>query len=228
MLSANKGAVRIGWRAAAQSGLIGARLAQSFQQRAAEIVDVLSATVGERVRGGMPGGFDGVGLRGIGGEPLQIQPRVFAQQLAQGPRIVDGGAVPHHDHVAAQMAQQIRERIVDLLLRYILRMHPKVEPQSPSLGAHRQPANHRDASTTVIVANDRRLPDSCPGAPYWRNHHEAGFVAKDDVGTQPRNVFFTCGHRVRSHCSIFCSSRSSARRSGFWQLNPSSCNSRAT
>jgi hypothetical protein len=118
-----------------------------------------------------------------------MQPRVLAQQFAQGFRVVDRGAVPHDDQLAAQMTHQIPEEVIDFLPRDMLRMPPKVESQLLALGARRQPADHRDAITTVVVANDGGLPDGRPGAAHRGNHHEAGFVCKDDVAPN-RAAFF--------------------------------------
>ena len=201
---------------------------QTLEQRAAEIVDVIGPTVGQRVLGGVPGGFDGVELRSVGRQALEMQARILAAQLAQGFRIVNGGAVPDDDDVPAQVPQQVPEEVMHLVLRDILRMHAEVQPEPTSSRTDRKAADHGDAIAAVVVAMDRGLPDRRPGAPHGRDHHEAGFVGKDDIGTQPRGVFFTCGQRLRFHCSILSSSRSSARRSGFWQLKPSSCSSRAT
>jgi hypothetical protein len=40
------------------------------------------------------------------------------------------------------------------------------------------------------LVEDRGLADRRPGAPHRGDQHEAGFVDEDDVGTQPRSVFF--------------------------------------
>ncbi len=214
--------------AATQGGLRTAGLAQAAEQCAPEVIDILGPAIGQRKLGGMPGGFDGVELGSVGGQVLQVKSRIFAQQNAQGLAVVDRGVVPHDDHVTAQMSEQVPQEIVDLLLRDVVGMHTKVQAETTSLRAHRQSADHRDPIATVVVANNGCLPDRRSGAPYGRNHHEAGFVGKDEMGTQPRSVFFTCGHRLRFHSSIFCSSHPSARRSGFWQLKPRSCSRRAT
>ena len=212
----------------AQRGLRGTCFAQALEQRLTESVDVIGSAVGQGVFDGVPGSFDGVELGSVRGQALQMQPRIFPTEVTQGLRIVNGGAVPHHDDVTAQVTQQVPEEIVDLVLRDVLRMHTEIQSESTSVRADRQAADHRDAIATVVVTMNRSLPDGRPSAPHGRNHHEPGFIDKDDVGTQPRGVFFTCGHRFRFHCSIFSSSRSKARRSGFWQLNPSSCSRRAT
>jgi hypothetical protein len=48
------------------------------------------------------------------------------------------------------------------------------------------------------------------------------------VGCQPSGVFFTLGQTDRFHSAMAASSRSTARRSGFWWLQPSSWRSLPT
>jgi hypothetical protein len=61
----------------------------------------------------------------------------------------------------------------------------------------------------------RSLAARRPGLDYIRDQQEAGFVGKDDVGAQPRSVFFTRGHSFCFQRSIASSFRSTARFSGF-------------
>lgn len=138
----------------------------------------------------MPGGLDGIELGSVGGQVLQVKGWIFAQQIAQGLSIVDRGVVPHDDHVTAQMSEQVPEEIVDLLLGDVLGVHTKVQTEATSAGAHRQSADHREPIATVVVTNNGCLPDRRAGTPHRRNHHDAGFVGKDEVGTQPRSAFF--------------------------------------
>ena len=136
-------------RAAAKNGLGSTRLTQVLKQSAREIVDILGAAGGERVLGSMPGSLAGVEVWSVGGQALQIQPQVPAQQLAHGIRIVDRGAIPQCDHLTARMTDQIPEEVMDFFLRDILRMHPKVKTQPPAFRAHRQPTGPREAITMV-------------------------------------------------------------------------------
>jgi hypothetical protein len=48
------------------------------------------------------------------------------------------------------------------------------------------------------------------------------------VGAQPGGVFFMRGQSLRTHRSMAASSLSSARRSGFWWLQPKACMSLPT
>ena len=213
---------------ATQGGLRTTGLAQAAEPCAPEVVNILGPAVGQRKLDGMPGGFNGVELGGVGGQILHVKSRIFAQQIAQGLAIVDRGVVRHDDHVTAQMSEPVPQEIVDLLLSDILGVHTEAQAKATACWAHRQSADHRDPIVTIVVANNGCLPDRRPSTPHGWNHHEAGFVGKDEVGTQPRSVFLTCGQRLRFHPSIFSSSRSSARRSGFWPLKPRSWRRRAT
>lgn len=212
---------------AAQYALGGAGFSQAAKQRAAELRNIVGLTVREWVLHGMPGGFDRVQFRCVGGEFLQMQSRVLVAELMQAFAIMDLRTVPDDDDMAAKMFEQVPEKVLNLIARDVLRVKPEVEPKPSALRTDRQTADDRDACVVVAVADDRSLPHLCPSTSDGGYQHEARFVDEDDVRTQPRSVFFTRGQSLRFHCSIRASSRSSARLSGFWQLKPNSCNRRA-
>ena len=213
--------------AAAQYALGGASLSQTSQQSATQLGNVVGLAVGERVLDGVPRGFDGVEFRCVGRQLLQMQARVLVTKLLQALAVVDRSTVPNDDDMATQVFEQVPKEIVHFVARDILRVQPEVEPEPPAFRTDRQAANDRDSRVIVAVANDRGVTDQTPGAPDGGDQHEARFVGKDDVRTQPRSVFFPRGQSLRFHCSIRASSRSSARLSGFWQLKPNSCSRRA-
>jgi hypothetical protein len=62
----------------------------------------------------------------------------------------------------------------------------------------------------------------CPRAAHNRLEHEAAFVDQDDVPASVVRLFLASGQSSVRQCSIAASSRSRARRSGFWQLHPMS------
>ena len=98
-------------------------------------------------------------------------------------------------HIACErvkIPEQMPEEVVALLMEDILRMQAEVEAQATALGA--------DGQTS--------------------DDGEAGFVDKDDVGTQPRSVSFTRGQSRRFHCSMRCLSRSMARRASITSADP--------
>lgn len=156
-----------------------------------------------------------------------MKSRVLVAERLQAFPVVDRGTVPDDDDVAAQMLEQVPEKVVHLIARDVLGVQPEVEPEPAALRADRQAADDRDAGMVVAVVDDGCLTDPRPGAPNGRYQHEARFVGKDDVRTQPRSVFFTRGQSLRFHSSMRASLRSSARLSGFWQLKPNSCSRRA-
>ena len=52
---------------------------------------------------------------------------------------------------------------------------------------------------TVAMVDYRRVADGTPGLVDGGNQEEAGFVDENDVGCQPRGVFFTAGQTARFH-----------------------------
>lgn len=134
---------------------------QAAEQGTTEVVDIFGSAVCQRVFDGVPGGLDGVELWSVGGQAFQIQPGILAAQLAQGLRIVNGGAVPHDADAPAQVTQQIPQEVIGLVLGDILRMHTEVQPESPPAWADRQSADHRDAITTIVVSEFVRPVPTC-------------------------------------------------------------------
>jgi hypothetical protein len=67
----------------------------------------------------------------------------------------------------------------------------------------------------LAMTMDGSLALRRPGLDDIGNQEEARFISKDYMGTQPRSVFFIRGQSFCFQRSIACSSRSSARRSGF-------------
>ena len=175
--------------AAAQNALGGAGVSEAGEQRAAQLRDVIGLTVGEWVLGGVPGGFDRIEFRCVGGQFLQVQTRVRVTERLQPFAIVDRGAVPDDDDMATQMLEQIPEKVLHLVARDILGVQPEVESEPSTLRTDRQAADDRDTGMIVALADEKRLTDPRPNAPDSRNQHEAGFVDEDDVSNQPRSVF---------------------------------------
>lgn len=140
----------------------------------------------------LPARLDRIELRGIGRRAFQVQARVAC---AQGRQIrvragrVDGGAVPDHDDMSTKMLEQIPEKVVDFLMRNVLRIQAEVQAQAPAPGTDRQATDDGDTRTLVAMPHDGGLADRCPGTSDGGNQQEARFVGKDEVGTQPRSVF---------------------------------------
>jgi len=103
-----------------------------------------------------------------------------------------------------------------------------VEAEALTDGADRETGNDRDAIAAMPVAQQRRVAARRPGAEHGGREHETGFVYEDEVGPQPNGVCFTRGQAFRFQRAIAGSSRSRARRSGFWQVQPHWAKSRLT
>lgn len=123
--------------------------------------------------------------------------------------------IQDHDHGAAQVPQQITKEHANLVVPNIVEVKLVEKAQVPALGTDGDPRDDGDFVTAVTVPVHRSLASRRPGLDDIRDQQEPGFVGKDDVGTQPRSVFFTRGQSFRFQRSIASSFRSIARFSGF-------------
>src|SRR3989442_1197913 len=90
------------------------------------------------------------------------------------------------------------------------------------------PRDRRDFVAAIPMPDDRRGAGGRPGAPDVGNQQEATFVEEHQMGVQALRVFFTATQRYRVQRAMAASSRSTARRSGFWHDQPSVVSSRPT
>ncbi len=107
------------------------------------------------------------------------------------------------------------EEFTDLVVSDVLRVALEVQANAPTPGSDGDARNDGDAIVPVAMMKEGRLTARSPGFSHRGNQQEARLVDEDDVGTQPRSVFFTRGQFVRFQRSMTSSFRSSARRSGF-------------
>ena len=173
----------------------------------------------------MPHAFVGIQLRGVRRERFQVEAGRAAEQLLYGLAAVNPAIVQQHDEMAGDLAQQGAKEGRDLLALDIVLVQLAVQRTSEAPGADGDARDGRDAVVRIPVPHDRRLAHWAPRLPDRRDQEEARFVDEDDVGAQPRGVFFTRGQLARFHTAIAASSRSRARRSGVWWLQPSWCRS---
>ena len=178
--------------------------------------DVVRATVGELSFGVRPDRFVGIELRGIGRQTFEMQSGVVTADFSNSISFVNARVVPDDEDVPAKVAQQVSEEFADLVVPDVLRVTPKVQTDPPTPGSNRNARNHRDPIMPVTMMKEGRLTARSPGLSHRGNQEEARLVDEDDVGTQPRSVFFTRGQFVRFQRSMTSSLRSSDRRSGFW------------
>ena len=108
------------------------------------------------------------------------------------------------------------EKLADFQLADIVEPELVVQVQAVALGADGDSRDDGDLVATIAVAMDGRLAAGRPGLDYVGDQEESGFVGKDEVGAQPCGVFFSRGQSFCFQRSMASSSRSAARRSGFW------------
>ena len=191
-------------------------------------MQVVGLTVGEFPFGERPNTLVGIQLRGVGWEILDAQTRMPPLEFVQQTSLVGLGIVQQDDDRSSEMAQEMPKESADSPSADIVQAELIVEPQSLTPRADGNRRDDRDAIVTIAMAVDWGMTPWCPGAKQIRNQEEPRFVEEDEVGAQPCSVFFTRGQRFCFQCLIALSSRSTARRSGVCELQPSPCSSRPT
>src|SRR5712692_11740912 len=109
-----------------------------------------------------------------------------------------------------------------------VRMKMEVEPHAAPVGADGDGRDRRDFVVAVSMPHDRRVSTRRPGAPDVRDQQKPTFVQEHEMGVQALRVFFTATQRYRFQRATAASSRSTARRSGFWHDQPRPASSRPT
>jgi len=176
----------------------------------------------------IPHAFVGIQLWGVGREGLQVQPGRAGEQFLNGLTAVNPAIVQQHDEVAGDLPQQGAEEGRDLLALDIVLIQLAVQRTPKALRADGNARDGRDAVVRIPMPHDRRLPHRAPGLADRGDQEEPRLVDEDEVGPQPRGVFFTRGQTACFHAAMAASLRSRARRSGVWWLQPSWCRSLPT
>jgi hypothetical protein len=143
---------------------------------------------------------------------------MVGEQLIQRRAFMGGGIVQKHDHWAVQVSKQMAEEDAHFLLPDIVEPKLVIETEMLPLRTNRDPRDDGDSLAPIAMAQERSLAPWGPRLDHVRNQQESGFVDEDEVGAQPRSVFFTRGQSFCFQRWMACSSRSTARRSGFWWL----------
>ncbi len=176
----------------------------------------------------IPHAFVGIQLRGVRREGFQMESRCAAEQVLHGFPAMNATIVQQHDEGAGDLAQQGAEEGRDLLALDIVLIQLAVQRTPEAPGTDGDTRDGRDAVVRVPVPHNRRLPHRAPRLADRGNQEEARLVDEDEVGPQPCGVFFTRGQTACFHAAMAPSSRSTARRSGVWGLQPNWCRSLPT
>jgi hypothetical protein len=73
------------------------------------------------------------------------------------------------------------------------------------------------------LQENRRLSAGRPRAAHQGGHQEAAFIHKHPIGIQETGFFLIRTQSTLTHVRMRFSSRSTARRSGFWGDHPKEC-----
>ncbi len=135
---------------------------------------------------------------------------------------VDRRAIPNDQHFSGNMSLEMAQKLNDLETFDAAGVDLEIKPPE------RQAADDRKAFPVEGLVQDRGLPTQSPSACPRGACAQPAFVDKDDDSSLLPGLFFNSGQSVRCQRRIAFSSRSTARRSGRWQLNPLAPNSRQT
>ena len=134
---------------------------------------------------------------------------IFDEQTA-----MDRCAIPKDHDFAGEMALQVPEKLNDLGAFDAALVDLKVKPPP------RQSANDGKALPVEGLVQDRSLSAQRPGADSRRACTQTAFIDENDGSSLLAGLFFNAGHSTRCQRRMAFSSRSTARRSGRWQLKP--------
>jgi len=167
--------------------------------------------------------FGGIEFRRIGWQPLDLDAAPGGGDIVPDQNTaVNRSAIPENEYFTANMPLEVSEKVDDLGAPDAARMNLEVEPPK------RQAANDREAFPVEGLLKDGRLSARSPGPNPCGTGAQSAFIYKDNGSPLLAGFFLMAGHSTRRHLRTAFSSRSTARRSGRWQLKPLAPSSRHT
>ena len=169
-----------------------------------------------------PDVFDGIEFGCVGREEMRMQARVVRKKLAGALRAMGLKTVPNQGDGSGELLEEHAKEMDDSTRIDVgVGVKPKIQVEILPLGRYAKCRNHRHflmRARTLI--EQRRLASWTPRAANQGRHRHATFVDKDEPRLQARGFFLMQGHSVLTQPSMKSSSRSTARRAGFWGLQP--------
>lgn len=197
-------------------------------RQAADLVGQNIHELGHRVRPAVrqaslemvPNSLVRIQLRSMRREGQEMKSPRAAQEFPHRFAPMGIAVIQKDDQVAADLTQKMAEERRHFFPLDVILIKMTVERAPIALMTDSNPGDGRDAVMAITMTDSRRPPDRAPGLPDRGNQQEARFVDENDMGRQPRGVFFTLGQTELFHSTMAASLRSTARRSGFWWLQP--------
>lgn len=159
--------------------------------------------------------FDRIEFGRIGWQALNLDSSLGrSDEVLDEQAAVNRRAIPDDEQLSGKVPPEVLEKCDDLRAFDAARMNLEVEPPQ------RQRANNGKAFPIEGFVQHRRLSARSPGANPGGPGAQSAFVDKDDGSPLAAGLFFKAGQVTRFHWRMAFSSRSTARRSGRWQLKP--------
>lgn len=167
--------------------------------------------------------FHWIEFRRIGGQPFDLDATLGRGDVMLNEQAaVNRRAIPDHQQLSRNVPPEMPEKFDDLRAFNAPGMNLEVEPPQC------QTTDDRKALPVEGLLQDGCLSARSPGANPGGPGTQPAFVDKDESPPLLAGLFFKAGHSTRFHLRMAFSSRSSARRSGRWQLNPLAPSNRHT
>ena len=159
--------------------------------------------------------LDRIEFRCVRRQPLDRDaPLGRCDVIPDQPTAMDRGAIPDDQHLARNVPLEMPQELDHLGAFDAAGVDLEVEPPA------RQAANDREALPIEGLLEYRRLSTRSPSPSPRRARAQPAFVDEDDDSLLFCGFFFIAGHSTRFQYRMALSLRSTARRSGRWQLKP--------
>lgn len=159
--------------------------------------------------------FDRIEFGSIGREAFDPEfAAQFGNVLAHDLGAVDGGPVPDDEQAAGHMALEVVEELNDLRALDTALKKPEVAVPKRDAG------DRREIVPAEWVEKQRRLALGRPSPHAVRLLGQPALVDEDNGAPFGLGFLFSASHVLRFQRAMACSSRSMARPTGFWQLQP--------
>ena len=161
-----------------------------------------------------PNMFDWIEFGSITWERMNMKPLSPLQECFDIFSLMDGTTIPDHDHLPAQMTQQMPQVRDHLCASNVIGMKADIKSETSAIGRNGKTSNDRDFIAPITVTQNRRATCRRPCSTNIRDEQESAFVQKCQMGFKFFGLFLW-GHVWRFHRAMAFSSLCRARRSGF-------------